>query len=290
MTEFKHILFPVDFSAACIEAAPHVLKMARLFNSRLTALHVLNIVRSGYTDLDASLVWLPEEIAEMKSSGQEHLNHFVREHLNYETVSSVVEDGEPASVITSFVEREKVELVMLPTRGTGRFRRYMLGSVTAKVLYDCPCPVWTSAHTEQDGEQKAPASPVLLCATNLEPASAELLRWASQLAAGLSAVLQVIHVVPAVEEESRNPGAIAVRDYLFEKAREKWNRVREEAGIDVDLCLAGGDIARRVAAEAARHKACATAIARGRLNKPFGGLRTQAYSIVREAPCPVIAM
>ncbi|MCZ2077639.1 MAG: universal stress protein [Bryobacterales bacterium] len=290
MTEFKHILFPVDFSAACIETAPQALEMARLFNSRLTALHVLNIVRSGYIDLDASLVWLPEEIAEMKSAGQEHLNRFIREHLNYETIRSVVEDGEPASVITSFVEREKVELVMLPTRGTGRFRRYMLGSVTAKVLYDCPCPVWTSAHTEQAGVQETPASPLLLCATNLEPAGATLLRWASELAVKLSAALRVIHVVPAVEEESKNPGAVAVRDYLFEKAREKWNRVREEAGVDVDLCLAGGDIARRVAAEAARNKASTVAIARGRLNKPFGGLRTQAYSIVRESPCPVIAM
>lgn len=290
MSEFKHILFPVDFSAACIEAAPYVLRMARTFNSRLTVLHVLNIARGGYADLHSSLVWLPGEIEEMKSSRREHLDHFIREHLNYETIRGVVEDGEPALSITSFVERENVELVMLPTRGTGRFRRYVLGSVTAKVLDGCPCPVWTSVHAEQKVQPEATEPPVLLCAINLEPESAALLRWASQLAARLSAVLRIIYVEPAVEEESQNIGAVAVREYLFERAREKWNGVREEAGVDVDLCLAGGDIARRVAAEAANSKARTIAIARGRLKKPFGGLRTQAYSIVRESPCPVIAM
>jgi Universal stress protein family len=38
---------------------------------------------------------------------------------------------------------------MMPTRGSGRFRAFVLGSVTAKVLNDAECPVWTDAHMEE---------------------------------------------------------------------------------------------------------------------------------------------
>ncbi len=37
----------------------------------------------------------------------------------------------------------------MPTHGYGPFRRFILGSVTAKVLHDADCPVWTGVHLEE---------------------------------------------------------------------------------------------------------------------------------------------
>ena len=37
---------------------------------------------------------------------------------------------------------------MMLTHDYGPFRRFLLGSVTAKILHDAACPVWTSAHLE----------------------------------------------------------------------------------------------------------------------------------------------
>jgi len=43
---------------------------------------------------------------------------------------------------------------MMPTHGLGGFRRFLLGSVTAKVLHDADCPVWTGVHLERAPHSK----------------------------------------------------------------------------------------------------------------------------------------
>jgi hypothetical protein len=131
---------------------------------------------------------------------------------------------------------------------------------------------------------------VLLCAVNLEADSVPLLRWAEQFAASWSATLRVLYVDPAVDEESDNRGVVAVRKYLFERAREKWESIRASAEVDVDLNLAGGDVSGAVALAAERERANVILISRGRTKKPLGQLRGNAYAIIRESPCPVIAI
>jgi hypothetical protein len=56
-------------------------------------------------------------------------------------------EGDPASIITEYAARNRVDLIMMPTHGYGTFRSLLLGSVTAKVLHDAECPVWTGVHT-----------------------------------------------------------------------------------------------------------------------------------------------
>ena len=57
-------------------------------------------------------------------------------------------------------------MIMMPATGLGRFRRVLLGSVTAKVLHDVSCPVWTSAH-EPDPTLAAPGTyRTILCAVD----------------------------------------------------------------------------------------------------------------------------
>jgi nucleotide-binding universal stress UspA family protein len=177
---------------------------------------------------------------------------------------------------------------MMPTRGGGRFRRFLLGSVTAKVLHDAHCPVWTSVHAAEANTVQDRPCRVILCAVGLEDGTATLLAWASQFAAAQDAALRAIHVIPAVEELSRNRGCIEVRRYLYEKARARWDSVREKAGIDTELCLAGGPIAAGVRTAAVSHEASLIVIGHGHLQKMLGRLRSGAYEIIREAPCPVI--
>jgi nucleotide-binding universal stress UspA family protein len=43
---------------------------------------------------------------------------------------------------------ENASLIILPTHGYGPFRRFLLGSATAKVLRDADCPVLIGAHME----------------------------------------------------------------------------------------------------------------------------------------------
>jgi hypothetical protein len=91
--------------------------------------------------------------------------------------------GEPAKVISAAAFRVVTDLIMWPPRGTGPFRRFLIGSVTAKVLNDALSPVWTSVHREDRSlPEPLPSGPVL-CPVNLDAESVPLLRFAAELAA-----------------------------------------------------------------------------------------------------------
>jgi len=47
MPNFKHILFPVDFSQQCCHVAPYVLCMARRYGAHVTMLHIMESQAGG---------------------------------------------------------------------------------------------------------------------------------------------------------------------------------------------------------------------------------------------------
>ena len=58
-------------------------------------------------------------------------------------------EGDASEVITKYAAEHGTDLIMMPTHGYGVFRGLLLGSVTAKVLHDAVCPVWTAVHVEE---------------------------------------------------------------------------------------------------------------------------------------------
>ena len=113
--------------------------------------------------------------------------------------------------------------VVMPTHGHGAFRRFVLGSVTAKVLHDVHCPVLTGAHVEEI----APYSPQpyrhVACAVDLSEQSQKALCWAAEFAAAYKAKLQQD---PEVKERLKKaPG--------FERTNDPdWNRPEYRGQVD----------------------------------------------------------
>ena len=70
----------------------------------------------------------------------------------------VVYEGDPEAQIAAFAQAEDVQLIVMPTHGYGVFRRYLIGSVTAKVLHDVSCPVLTGAHIDRRDRREMQAS------------------------------------------------------------------------------------------------------------------------------------
>ena len=72
--------------------------------------------------------------------------------------------------------------------------------------------------------------------------------------------------------------------------RERIANLQREAGINMPLCVAVGNIPGAVRDEARRHAADLVVIGRGLLHETFGRLRTHSYGIIRQAPCPVVSV
>ena len=266
MISIKKILVPVDFSPRCCWAVSYASNLARRFDAEMVVIHI------GEPSSLAKL----EAFAGAGSAG-------VRRR-------ELILEGDPAEEITEYEKANAVDLIVMPTHAHGRFRRFLLGSVTAKVLHDAICPVWTGVH-HQDAplSDKAEVKNVI-CAVDCDPSCVPLVRWATDLTASLGAELRIVHAVTAADETSDNRGEIELRHYLFHRAEMEFVRLFESAGMTARVTLAGGGIAKVVREAALREHADAVVIGRGHVQAGFGRLRTHAYAILRESPCPVVSI
>ena len=270
MAGIKHILFPIDFSDRCCAALPFVEGMGIRYNAKVTLISVAHpIYYAGMGDPGGPIVINTET---MVSDLRERLDCVRMDHLEVERVAEL---GDAAQTITRFAHHHAVDLIMMPTHGYGPFRRLLLGSVTAKVLHDAECPIWTAAHVEERPCRDHLACRSMVCAVDGTPNSISLMQWAAGLAGDLGATLRVVHVTTGVDNQN---------------ARDSIHRLQDDAGLNVPICIVEGTVAEGVDREAARLGADLVIIGRGVLNDSFGRLRTHAYGIIRQSPCPVISV
>jgi nucleotide-binding universal stress UspA family protein len=289
MPTFNHILFPVDFSKRCMAARPYVLSVARQFNAKITLLHVVQIPEDWYGGLEG-LYPVPVDVPVMMGAACERLETFLGTPDPPLHISRQVEQGDPAYCITELAEEQGVDLIMMPTHGYGLFRNLLVGSVTAKVLHDAKCAVWTAAHTEQLDESGRVAIHSMLCAIDLKPENAKLIRYANDLAVRYNAKLRLVNAIPVAESRPEKYLDTDFREFLLQAAREEIARFQSEAGTRLDVCLESGAVSSVIRAAALHHDADLLIVGRGKHHNPFGRLRSNSYAIVRDSPCPVLSV
>ena len=286
MPRFEHILFPVDFSDRCRAAEPFVISTARQFQAKITVLNVANIPAAWY-GCGESTCPIMFDVPALLQAGEKQIASYL-ENVEETQIDRVVLDGEPATQITTFAQQHDVDLIMMPTHGYGKFRSLLLGSVTAKVLHDTNCVVWTAAHTEDSETAKHVECRSILCAVDLVPESADLIRYAADLATAYGAELRLVHAVGAPEVRSADKRNAEFRQNLMAWSRERLCVLQRDAGTTLDVCLDGGSAASVVRRAALHHNADLVVIGRGKGQRTLGSLRTDGYAIICESPCPVL--
>jgi nucleotide-binding universal stress UspA family protein len=287
MITFRRILFPVDFSARSVAVVPSVQAMVQRFGSELTVLHVVDLPAAGIAPPEAA-AWATLIGADrLRESGKIALDRFIAREFPGEPVKAVSDEGDPATAIVDHARDNKADLIMMPTGGLGAFRRLLLGSVTAKVLHDTAVPVWTGVHTDEIAAHPPGRWKRMLCALDDDPRDLPVLKWAAEFASEQKLGLRLAHAVRGPEECENNP---SFRDFLFNVAQERIDKLQAQAGTKLELCLRVGDAGRVIHQAALGYSADVVVIGRGVIQKAFGRLRSGAYEIVREAPCPVIGV
>ena len=76
---------------------------------------------------------------------------------------------------------------------------------------------------------------------------------------------------------------------IREAAEEELRKLQREAGTEAAVLLEAGEPAKVICATAARLAADVLVIGRGSAAGAFGRLRTNAYAIIRQSPCPVVS-
>jgi nucleotide-binding universal stress UspA family protein len=144
---YHKILLPTDGSKYAEKAAEHAIWIASKSGAEII---VLNVIETS------SLVGLPAEdlivrIREMlKEEGRrslERISELVTESEKEHQMETDIkitlktEEGSPADSIIKTVEKENVDLIVMGTSGKHGLDRFLLGSVTEKVVRSAPCSV-----------------------------------------------------------------------------------------------------------------------------------------------------
>jgi nucleotide-binding universal stress UspA family protein len=288
MPRFERILFPVDFSERTRAAAPFVLSMAQRYRAHVVLIHVLQPPMPAY----AGMGMIYDEGRDFEGLSAElraGLLKFAESELPKVEATCVVETGDAAATITEYAGRENIDLIAMPTHGYGTFRRALLGSVTAKVLHDVKVPVWTAAHAPEPSHRAHPKPRHILCALDLKPESRHTLQFAIELAGDSEATVEVVYAAHEGEVDPTHSER-QLQDLLVEAGRTRLVKIEEEPAGEVQVAVNAGSVAHMVRTVALAKRSDLVVIGRGEIHHAFGRLRSNAYSIVREAPCPVLSV
>ena len=130
----------------------------------------------------------------------------------------------------------------------------------------------------------------ILCAVDGTPATPALMQWAAEFGQRIGAAVKLLHVVPPISDWLAMPGEREIQEQVRDEARAKIAAQQKAAGNQSHLRIAVGRIADTVTEEARQENADLIVIGRGSLPSTLGRLRTHAYAIIQQAPCPVLSV
>jgi nucleotide-binding universal stress UspA family protein len=259
--------------------------MAEKCCSTITLLHVIQTTARAYGMED---FYPPLDIEGMKDEVHERLRLFM-EPCGATIGTAFVEIGEPAVCIAERAGSGNFYLIMMPTHGHGKFRHFLFGSTTAKILHNLPCAVWTFAGLEEPNSATHLKCESLLCALDMEPGTLELLNRSVELAGTVKAALHLVHAVPYAQAWIDPPLSKKYCNTLLQAARDRIADLQKQAGTDLEVWIEGLPVAELVRRAAVHYNSDLVIIGRGKLHQKLGGLRTNAYGIIGSSPCPVIS-
>jgi nucleotide-binding universal stress UspA family protein len=130
---------PVDGSDTSFRALNAALYLSKALDSNIFVIHVMEIVPITHIQSQKLLDQLLEAY---KKEGQDILSKCseIAKEKGL-TINTVLLQGNPASKILDFSKKEKCDTIIMGSRGMGKFKELILGSVSSKIVHNSLCPV-----------------------------------------------------------------------------------------------------------------------------------------------------
>ena len=290
MLSIQKILVPVGFANTSRHVVRQAAWLARRFHAAMILLHVVTPLSYPAGLLEGGHEITARDLhARVVQRAQEDLDRALRPELDGIAVTRMLLRGDPAQEIVKTARDQNVDLIVMSTRGEGALYRFLLGSVTAKVLHESHCPVWTGAHLEE-----APAHEFslrrVLCSVDLSPHGHHTVSLAAEMATALDAKLTLVHITAGVE--IFGPGGSHVDSVWKEKivgfAAEEIAKLQREVGTKAEVIIDSGNVPQLLNRAAERTEADVLVIGHipGRSHLGDNG---EGYGIIRESHIPVLS-
>jgi nucleotide-binding universal stress UspA family protein len=260
MQSISKILAPVDFSERCLGMMPYVKAFSERYSAEVVLLHVVDPV---YVIPDTgiappAILPMPQWLFDQRAA---ELETFASADLAGLPLRRLIYEGDPESQIAATAQAERVDLLIMSTHGRGVFRRFLIGSVAAKVLHDVDCAVLTGTHAQEHAHTGPLNISTIVCSIGSTPQSDQVHASAVSVANVFQAKLRFVHVAPRWDPKLRPAPAVQ----------------------DPEVSIEEGEIADGVCRFAKSSGADLVVIGRG-------SHTDQADAIIRHSPCPVLSI
>ena len=286
MLELKQVLCAIDFSESSDRVVGYAAAFARWYDANLTVLHVV-------VETDS------EVVLGVPTHGQvaEDLRRSIASvGANTPNADVSVREGHPVSVILDEAVRTHAGLLVLGTHGRSGFNRFLLGSVSEKLVRRVLCPVLTVPALATRAPSEAVQLKRILCPLDFSPSSMRALQYARSLAQETNGSLTVLHVIEWFPEEETGVHAQfhEYRRHLMQDARARLHaEVSDDvrSWCNVDEVVTFSRAYREILSVAKTAKAdliVMGAQGRGVVDSLLFGSTTE--HVLRETPCPVLTL
>ena len=266
-----------DFSPWSDRAMQHALVIARWYGA---SLHIIHTIRPSEFSFVPDLMVQLDELAERDC---EDLMGRLRAAHKLDNIAHHLWnlDGE-VSTFGDFVRDQKIDLLVLGTRGRSGISKLLLGSVAQEIFHCVSCPVLTVGPWSRGAASRLALKNVLF-ATDLSAQSTAALPYVLAAAKSWRAAVDVLHVCSL----DRSDGDFRMQVYRRKldalAAREPWLSIRYH--------VLPGEPSSAVLDFAGQNKEDLIVLGLDDHRSLYQGPPlSHAYEIVRQARCPVLSV
>lgn len=226
MIKVANVLCPTDFSEFSDRALRYAADLARWYEAHLTVLHVVPI----FSPIEAMPVGVGPVPggAVRREDVHEELERFIAPARKAGCpVDYVVADGSTVEQVLTHAAHVPADLIVMGTHGRSGFERFVLGSVTEKVLRKAPCPVLTvQKRTATPPPAGRPPFERIVCGVDFSETSLRALEYALSLAQEDNATITLVHVVESLPETGPLPPGFDLDAYRHRLRGELLERLK----------------------------------------------------------------
>jgi nucleotide-binding universal stress UspA family protein len=274
----RNIAVATDFSSWSDRAMQYAAVIARFYGA---ALHIVHTVRLS------EFSFVPEVMVRLDELAERDLEDLVSRLRTDHKLDQIEHrfwnlSGEVSAVFGEFVGEQKIDLLVLGTRGRSILSKLILGSITEQISRCVSCPVLTVGPWSHGvPNQRLPTK--VLFATDLSKASIAAVPYVASVARTWRTGIDVLHVCSS---------QISDCDYrMLEYSVRLDALTRDEPQVSVCYHTLSGDPSQAVLDFARKNREDLIVLGLANHRSLYGGSSlSHACEIVRQARCPVLSV
>lgn len=220
--QFRKILCPVDFYPASTRALEYAEQLARNYNAAIQLIHVVTPVIPAVYGSGISISDLTVEF--QKQARKKILEVKAKVEKKHIPVTAEVRVGHIDIEIRRAIEAGKADLVVVGTHGRRGVERWVLGSVTEKLMRHCPVPLLAVPA----GRKAAAPISRMVVTTDFSDGTPDAIAHAFSIASENRSKVTLLHVINDVAADINSH----LRDPLIRGIRQKLEELVPRDALD----------------------------------------------------------